>query len=234
MAYANEKLILSGGHHFKTDINISDSNGGIDYQKVKFCLYRDASNENTSFRVDPSKPSEPEKHFEDMITRDIGKGYELVAYFKNPPFASQSSFVVGIRLTVAYEEDGKIKRWNFWPDYFLIVRSVKDGSLRPVIVEIKGDTSMDPKPLLQAKVQAAQTYMEHTGLMFTVMKEGKEKGTFYSSMSGEDMPQFLDNNWNRKMLDFENIEYASEDGLPKELEWMKDIGLIDTDSDSAI
>lgn len=128
------------------------------------------------------KLSGPERRFEkslvemSRLSEGTGEGLKLVWIHKNAPDNNGDNLSLGLSIKV--REDGTTKVANFFPDYVMVMEKA-DGTRFPIIVEIKDDTKVGKEDAVTAaKVRAAKTYSEHTGLPFVVLSNRGDSQEF--------------------------------------------------------
>lgn len=225
---AQSRLTLTGSHQLPKHIVVQKNVRPLGDYMVGHALYRDESDEHVAYRIDGAAPSGPEKGFESMMLAG-SDDYELVSLQKLPTSTSDITFSLGIHLMVNYDDGGTMRRTNFFPDYHVFLKSKRNGSVKPVLVEIKGSTAHDSPEILKAKSCAAEQYTRHTGLPFIVLQEtGTGTGEFYKYNSpGVDLDTFMNDHEHDDMLTF--TETGTTEDIPDDLRWMETLGIPDTE-----
>ena len=119
---------------------------------------------------------------------DNGDVHPCKAHKSSCPFPESKHFPT----KTEYEEGGKKKLSNFFPDYLLFIKDNSTGKIFPVVVEIKDEKGgQNSESLLKAKAKAAETYMENTGLPFVVLSSDNSGTQFNVFNSAETFEEFL-------------------------------------------
>lgn len=176
--------------------------------------------------------SGPEKYFEKHLLSLHDRGsLELVWVHKNAPYSNGENFSLGLSIT--FEESGKKKVANFYPDYILMVK--KNGKTFPMIVEVKGEDAGSYDSLTLAKARAARSYYKHTGVPFVVLQQRGSAVEDFGVVSADSedaknlsaplsFSHFVDGLDDVSVVEFSDVG-AVETAIPDDKEWMKTLGM---------
>jgi superfamily II DNA or RNA helicase len=241
---SSSRIVRTGTHNLSDTISVSKNGELTSGDRAGFCLYtgKDSNGGIISYSTDSKGKSQPENDFENHclnlkyieriadangIPKNhaiISDRFELAFFHKNPSFASEDAFSIGIQFNIVYNKGGKQMRSSFFPDYLIFVRDRNTGNVFPVIAEIKSTNGgQNDDEELEAKRKAAESYMNHTGVPFLVVYPNSTGTEFFKydtktpkSLAGNtSFASFLNN------VDQSNIQPVKDNA---DLSWMYTLG----------